>query len=452
MIRRPFAFAPLAGATLLVGLSLPACSSSPVAESGPSVATASQAIQGGTPDSTNQYRFNVGICMGGRGNCRSVCSGTLVTPNLVITARHCVDAAPDQIDCTGAGFGGQQFSTSQIFVTTHNQMEGQSTIGWHSVRQILRPPVNNSCGADIAMLVLNDQATEGQLAVPAVQSAVWDRSRYGATMQAIGYGVTSFGANDSGRRRYRPNIPILCIPGSPNDGYAESCPKTFPENEFVGGDGVCPGDSGSGAMDQASLTTGTPIALGVVVRTSDNGGNCEGSAITRLDKWRDFIVQSAQSASSNWTLYPQPSWTALVAPPPLPPAPTTEGSKKLGESCKRLVDCDTRLCKNRPDDGEPVCTVSCSAAKACPSGYECSADKFCFTPTPSTPTPPASSGSTPPPAAAPPAAEAPVTTTTTTTSGCAVAPDPTKPVPWRGLALCGVIVGLALGRRRRTHG
>lgn len=458
MIHR-FSFASVLSTTSLCAVvgalaALPGCVADPGEPPGPNpaaVGTTSHAIQGGSLDSANQYTFNVGVCAGGRGNCRGVCSGTLITPNLVLTARHCVDDAPEQIDCTsGEGFGGQSTPTNQMFVTTYKQMVGQSTQGWHSVKQILRPPVNNPCGADLAFLVLNDRATEADVAVPAVQSAMWDRSRYGATLQAIGYGVTSFGGNDSGVRRYRPNVPILCIPGSPNNSYRESCPPSFPENEFIAGDGVCPGDSGSGAMDQASLSTGTPITLGVVVRTSQDGNDCKGAAITRVDKWRDFIVASANTASAGWTLYPEPSWTTLVAPPPVPPPPPPAGAKALGETCENMVDCESGICKNRPDDASLVCSQTCGAAKVCPSGYEC-VNKFCFTPTAVPPSP----SPTPPPSASTPApgqpgaGEAPTTTTTTTTSGCSAAPDPTKPVPWRSVAGLVAVFGLALLRRRR---
>ena len=66
-------------------------------------------------------------------------AGTLITPNLVLTARHCVDDSPDQVECTGQKFGAQKIATNQLFVTTHYQMQGQSTIGWHGVSRILRP-------------------------------------------------------------------------------------------------------------------------------------------------------------------------------------------------------------------------------------------------------------------------------------------------------------------------
>lgn len=443
MITRPLL---MTGTIVLAALAFAACATPQVSDDdGASVGKVTQGIQGGSVDSSNKYRFNVGLCFGGRGNCRGSCSGTLITPNLVLTARHCVDDSPDQVECTGQKFGAQKIATNQLFVTTHYQMQGQSTIGWHGVSRILRPTTNETCNADIALLVLSDMASEGTVATPAVQSEIWDRSRYGATIQAIGYGVTSFFGGDSGTRRFRPDVPVLCIPGSPNNNYRESCPTSFPPKELVGGDGVCPGDSGSGAMDQASLT-GTPIVLGVVVRTSENNGNCEGSAITRADSWRDFIVEGARNASSNFTLYPEPSWTTPVAAPPKPPPTSTptEG-KKLGEECARTVDCESRKCRNHPDDGALVCTQDCSNSTPCPSGFECK-NKGCYKPTTPTPEP---SASTPDPGAPGPGAGG-ATTTTTTTSGCSAAPDPTKPVPWRGLGFVGALVGLAVARRRRA--
>src|SRR3990172_7411309 len=44
--------------------------------------------------------FAVGVCAtnSGPGNCSFLCSGALIAPNLVLTARHCVSQTPQTID------------------------------------------------------------------------------------------------------------------------------------------------------------------------------------------------------------------------------------------------------------------------------------------------------------------------------------------------------------------
>src|SRR4051812_4835425 len=67
------------------------------ASSAEATGTSSQGIQGGVTDTT--HKFAMGICIGGRNSngpngCQGYCSGALIAPNVVVTARHCVDFAP----------------------------------------------------------------------------------------------------------------------------------------------------------------------------------------------------------------------------------------------------------------------------------------------------------------------------------------------------------------------
>src|ERR1019366_1653156 len=113
----------------------------------------SSAIQGGTDDFSHPYA--VGVCVGGPGQCQLICSGALIAPNLVMTARHCVDQTAQAIDCATSTFGGLHAPTSAFFITTIAS-ELQVSVGWHKVKQIITTPGAKVCGNDMALLELND--------------------------------------------------------------------------------------------------------------------------------------------------------------------------------------------------------------------------------------------------------------------------------------------------------
>ncbi len=404
-----------------------------------------QGVETTNVDSTNQYTYAVGVCLGnprtsgpgpnGQG-CAGTCSGTLVLRNMVITARHCVSQTPEPIDCTKDTFGGASGSPSNFFVSTAYKMV-PGAAGWHNVKQVLVPQDDKICGNDIAILVLNDLVPEAEakLAVPGVQYPMGD-TRYSITYTAIGYGLTSPTAdNSSGTRRWKENIGLACVP---NDVYL-GCPGVdLNPKEFAGGDGTCRGDSGSGAFETKSFEKGTaPVSWGVLSRGSDDATHCKGSAYTRLDMWRDFVVEAAAQASNNWQLYakPNPDWTVYVPPTPkdagadAAPAPAPTGAG-LGETCTVDKDCASQICVDAPD-GSRVCSTSCEegAEGACEEGFTCKegnclSDAF-FATSPQS------------------------TTTTKTTSGCATSPNGSSGSG--SVALAGAAVGLALaaGRRRR---
>src|SRR4029077_16574751 len=103
------------------------------------------------------HTYAVGVCGGGKGNCQGICSGTLITPNLVVTARHCVDNTPQEILCElNPSFGSREWSISQqeLWITTNATMNNSAS-GWHVVNQIVTPTDGHICGNDIALLVLN---------------------------------------------------------------------------------------------------------------------------------------------------------------------------------------------------------------------------------------------------------------------------------------------------------
>jgi V8-like Glu-specific endopeptidase len=441
-------FGTLTAVTLLAHLT--GCSSDPK-PSKDAVGSSKSAIQGGSIDTSHPYA--VGVCGGGGpGNCQLICSGALIAPNLVVTARHCVDQSPQQIDCNSASFGSAIGPASAFNITTNYHLF-QSTSGWHQVAQIVTPTPTAVCGNDIALLILanNVPATEATPITPAVQYPITDHTRYSTTITAIGYGITAPNTDTSGTRRIKENINLVCIPGDKQIDCGSLTNANLDAKEFESGDGTCEGDSGSSAYEQSSFNANNPVSLGVLSRGGVDDPNnptmCVGAVYTRLDSWKDLIISTVKTAAAKGG-YALPTWTQPGDPgPPQPgtdsgsPQPSTDGGVStgpapgaLGASCTQNSDCDSGTCRGPSADAQ-ICTQACDGQTACPDGFTCN-QGFCS---------PKSSGGN----------NAQTTTSTTTTSGCSVASsslapgraDPNKPVPWRWIGLG--LVGLAALRRRR---
>lgn len=405
------------------------------------VHSTTQAIQGGSTDNTDT--FALGLCLGANNDtCAAVCSGALILPNVVATARHCVDETPEQIDCSvNPTFGSRR--PGSIAVTTNTEMfsGSQSGSGWYTVASISVPGDDHICGNDLALLILNGPipSNVARTITPGVQYQMWDSEHYDPAFLGIGYGFTSpTPDNSAGTRRISKPISVICVPGSDT----KPCAKDFTElvaTEFFGGDGTCQGDSGSSAYEYRSYTNNDPVSFGVLSRggQSADGAYCLGSIYSRFDAHRDFVISTAKAASDNWTLYPEPSWTEYK-PPPTPKTKdagtdgaTAQSSKAgIGETCARAKDCASGVCTD-PGDGALICSQACNDATPCPDGYTCSADSVCLpaAPVPTTPT---------------------AKPTTTTVTSCAATPGSGSSTSGRcGALALGLALVVSVARRRK---
>jgi hypothetical protein len=135
-----------------------------------------------------------------------------------------------------------------------------------------------------------------------------DRKTYGTKIVAIGFGTTAAGASDDGTRRRRDGIPIACIPGDATLG-CNPADWDMTAAEMAAGDGLCEGDSGSGAYEPASLAAGTPLVMGVLSRAGENGTRCVDAIYARTDAHAPLIVAAAKEAASAGG-YAPPAWAS----------------------------------------------------------------------------------------------------------------------------------------------
>ena len=414
---------------------LAGCSSSSSTNAPESVSKSSAAIQGGTTDTTHSFAVGIFTTQG------ALCSGALIAPNLVLTARHCVaQVGSEQVDCATDKFGPNN-SADSFYVTTDAQMSQNGN--YYQASKIVTPTDTHFCGNDMALIILssNVPAKVATPVTPAVEYPITDDSHYSSQVTAIGYGITAVGAQDEGTRRIKKDIAIQCIPGDkamPCDNVPDLAPT-----EFVTGSGTCSGDSGSSAYDQTSFDSGKPITLGVLSRGGEQGTQCLDAVYTRADSFKDLIIQTAYEAAKAGG-YSPPAWTN---PPPDSSGAPQQGA--LGSSCQKDGDCLSKACASS-DGNTFVCSQTCTPGDdtTCPDGYSCkdagdgSGNGYCFAGASSSSSGGGSgngdnAGSSP-------------RSTTTTTSGCSLSSSggPTNPVPW--------IFGLALGatvvvRRRRRR-
>ncbi len=387
---------------VMVGLGFSAC-----ALPGPNpdefaeaAASVSQAIDGGYLDTKDTSVVGiVSLMNGGVGSC----SGSLIAPNVVLTAQHCVASIStgEGVDCATSKFGATHAATS-FYVTTKTSLS-QNPADYRGVKAVLVPSEKSLvCGNDIAILVLSQPIDEAGVTprVPRVDEPI----EKGELYYAVGYGQRG-ASGQSGTRYRRDNLKTRCV--------GEACMSNqIDVREWLGDTGICQGDSGGPACDEQDRI------VGVVSR---GGAGCILPVYAHVSSWADFIKTAVVKATTEASI-PTPDWATGF--------PTDRNFNfDVGGPCKLTSDCDSNACL----DG--YCTRMCNDQGPCPAGYECGSQGYCAKP--KAPSNGGGSGET--------------TTEVTEVSACSLTSgqDPTKAMPWIVTAAAALAGSMVRRARRR---
>ncbi|MFO0679322.1 MAG: trypsin-like serine protease [Polyangiaceae bacterium] len=249
---------------------LSGCAGAPGTETGdvvgvePAGATVGTRIYGGEVDDDPVSNSAVVALRVEKGTSTQLCTGALVAPNVVLTARHCVSlGVASQVLCdeqgrsrNGAHVTGD-VRPSNVAVSLGPEVDF-STAPAARGKAVFRPEGDILCDTDIALVVLDRPLKN----IQPLKIRVANRVVTGESIRSVGFGLNDINAA-LGTRLKKDAVEVLAV--GPVGRKAETGRPSVGRHEFEVGKSICQGDSGGPAISEE-----TGAIVGVVSR----GGDC----------------------------------------------------------------------------------------------------------------------------------------------------------------------------------
>jgi hypothetical protein len=313
------------------------------------VGTSASAVISGTDSDSSQdsvvliMHYDALVAGGGTEGC----TGILLTPELVLTARHCVAITDGKAACSEDGTalegGGVQgdFQPDKLYVFSGNKRPDFISGAAKAARgaELFTTGAKTICNNDLALILLDRQIENAKIApirldIPPVR---------GEKVTVVGWGIT-MDTNYPETRQTRSNIEIVQV------GPA----RTLGPAEFRTGEGTCSGDSGGPALSIDGAV------LGVLSR-GGNGTGATGAA--------NCVDSDLASAENVWTGVLEHKDVILSAYAKAGQEPWYEGFPNprlgaLGADCAADDKCQSGVCNGKQ------CSQLCDV-DPCPGGWAC---------------------------------------------------------------------------------